>query len=307
VEEALTIGERAGVPVEIYHLKAAGRANWSKMPQVIERIDRARAAGLDVTADMYPYTAGATGLDSVLPPWLAADGKLYANLRDPALRAKARADVLHPSGGWEPMGTLAGPEGLFPLGFLQPANRAYAGRSLATIAAERGQDWVETVMDLLVSEEQRIGTVYEMMSEENVRLQVRQPWIKISTDAGGYDPAWRAPHGPTHPRSYGTYPRLLGRYVREEGVLTLEEAVRKMSSAVADRLRLRDRGQVRPGLYADVVIFDPATVADRATYTDSHQLSVGIRDVWVNGQRVLRDGEHTGATPGRVVGGPGRR
>jgi N-acyl-D-aspartate/D-glutamate deacylase len=307
VEEALAIGQRAGVPVEIYHLKASGRANWSKLPAVIARLEQARAAGQDVTADMYPYTVAGTGLDSVLPPWLAADGRLFDNLRDPALRARARAEVVHPSGGWEPVGTLAGPDGIIPLSFFQPANHAYAGRSLAAIAAERGQDWVETVMDLLLSEQQRINTAYELMSEENLRLQLRQPWIKISTDAGGYDPARHAPHGPTHPRAYGTYPRVLGKYVRDEGIIPLEDAIRKMTSAVADRLGLRDRGQLRPGLYADVVAFNPAAIADRATFTDSHQLSVGVRDVWVNGQRVVQNGTHTGATPGRIVSGPGRR
>jgi N-acyl-D-amino-acid deacylase len=307
LDEAIAIGRRTGVAVEIYHLKAAGRRNWSKGPEVIARIAAARAAGLDVTADMYPYTAGGTGLSSVLPQWLAEGGRFYERLRDPAIRARARAEVLNPDGTWEDMGNQAGPEGVVPLGFRLPENRQYAGRSLAEIARMRGQDWLDAAIDLLVAEEQRIFTVYTMMSEENVRLNLQQPWMKIATDAGGVDPAWAIEDGPTHPRSYGTYPRVLGQYVREEGILSLEEAVRKMSGAVAGRLGLHDRGLLRPGLAADVVLFDPATIGDRATYAASHQLSVGVRDVWVNGGRVLRDGQHTGATPGRIVDGPGRR
>jgi len=305
VEEALDIGRRAGVPVEIYHLKASGRRNWPKMPGVIARIDRARAAGQDVTADMYPYVAGGTGLATVLPPWASADGKLFDNLRDPATRARIRAEVLAPSGDWEPMGELAGPEGVVPVDLRRPEHAAYVNRPLSEIAAARGQDWVDAACDLLVAEGQNIGTIYFMIDEDNVRLELRQPWMKISTDAGGLDPAWATALGPTHPRSYGTYPRVLGRYVREEGILTLEDAVRKMSGAVAARLGLRGRGLLAPGYYADVVVLDPATVGDRATFADTHRLSVGIRDVWVNGARVLAGGAHTGATPGRIVRGLG--
>ncbi len=307
IDEAIEIGRRAGVAVEIYHLKAAGKRNWAKGPEVIARIAAARASGLDVTADMYPYVAGGTGLSSVLPPWLAEGGRFYENLCDPAIRARAREDVLNPSGDWEDMGNQAGPEGVMPLGFQQEENRRYAGHSLAEIAAMRGQDWLDAAIDLLISEEQRIFTVYFMIGEENLRLNLQQSWMKISTDAGGVDPAWAAENGPTHPRSYGTYPRVLGTYVRDEGILTLEDAVRKMSGAVAARLGLHDRGLLRPGLAADVVLFDPATIGDRATFEESHQLSIGVRDVWVNGARVLREGEHTGATPGRIVDGPGRR
>lgn len=305
IAEAIEVGRRAALPVEIYHLKAAGRRNWAKLPDVIAMIDRARAAGLDVTADMYPYTGAGTGLMSVLPPWADAEGKFFDNLRDPAMRAKIRAAALAPSGDWEPLADLCGPEGVMPLGFRRPENQPYVGRRLSEIAAERGQEWVDAAIDLLLSEQQRVGTVYFMMDEENLRLQLRQPWMKISTDAGGLDPAWAKAEGPYHPRAYGTYPRVLGRYVRDEGLITLEDAVRKMSSAVADRLGLRDRGLLRPGLLADVVIFDPASVADRATFEDPHQLAVGVRDVWVNGVRVWRHGAHTGATPGRIVSGSG--
>lgn len=301
LDEAFQIGRRSGVAVEIYHLKAAGRRNWGKMAEAITRIERARATGLDVTADMYPYVGAGTGLASVLPPWLAAEGRFYENLRDPAIRARARAAALHPSGDWEAFGDLAGAEGVMPVSFQKPQNRRYAGRRLSDIAAERGQDWLDTAIDLLVSEEQRIFTVYFMMSEENLRLQLQQPWMKISTDAGGIDPAWAAERGPTHPRAYGTYPRVIGQYALQDGVLPLEDAVRKMSGAVADRLGLRDRGQLRAGFWADVVVFDPAIIRDRATFEDPHQLSTGIQDVWVNGVRVLREGAHTGATPGRFV------
>ncbi len=304
--EALDIGRRANLPVEVYHLKAGGRANWGKMDAAMAMISAARAAGQDVTADMYPYIAGGTGLSSVLPPTAAADGKLYDNLRDPATRATLRQAALHPDGTWEAMGALAGPEGIVPVGLQRDELRRYNGQKLADIAADWGKDWLDTAMDLLATEGQRITTVYFMMTEENVKRQLQQPWMKISTDAGGVDPAWAAPRGPTHPRAYGTYPRVLGKYVREEGVLTLEDAVRKMTSAVADRLGLHDRGILRTGAAADVVIFDPATIGDRATFAEPHQLSVGVRDVWVNGTRVLQDGTHTGATPGRIMNGPGR-
>jgi N-acyl-D-amino-acid deacylase len=305
--EAVEIGRRAGVPVEVYHLKAAGRRNWGRMEAAIAAIDEARAGGVDVSADMYPYTGAGTGLTSVMPPWVAAGGRLYDNLLDPAVRARVRAEVLHPpaDADWEPLADLAGPEGVVPIGFQDPANRAYAGRPLSEIAAERGQDWVDAVFDLLTKERQRISTVYFLMDEANLALQLRQPWMKVSTDAGGVDPAW-AGDGPLHPRVYGTYPRVLGRYVREQAVIGLEDAVRKMTSAVAARLGLGDRGLLRPGCPADVVVFDPAAIGDRATFDRPHELSVGVRDVWVNGVRVLDQGTHTGATPGRVLYGPGR-
>ncbi len=305
LEEAIEIGTRGGCAVEIYHLKVTSSRNWPKMAQAIARIDAARATGLDITADMYPYVASGTGLTSCLPPWASAEGKLFANLRDPDMRAKIRDEVLEPHDDWEAQVSLAGPENVMPIGFRRPENLRYAGMRLGEIAAARGEHWVDSLLNLIAAEEQSISTIYFKMTEDNLKLQLRQPWVKISTDAGGVDPAWAAARGLTHPRAYGTYPRVLGKYVRDEGVLPLEDAVRKMSGAVADRCGLRDRGYLRAGHYADVVIFDPVTVADRATFTDPHQLSVGIRDVWVNGGRVLADGTHTGATPGRFVRGPG--
>ena len=301
LDEAIEIGRRAGLPVEIYHLKASGRQNWHLMAPAIERIQAARAAGIDVTADMYPYAASGTGLDSVLPPWVAAGGSYLETLADPVIQQRIRAETLSPSGDWEAMGNNVGPEGIMPVGFLQPANLQYAGKRLTAIAQMRGQTWLDSVIDLLLSERQRIFTIYFSMDEANVKLGLQQPWVKISTDAGGLDPAWAREQGPTHPRAYGTYPRVLAKYVREEKLLTLEDAIRKMSGSVAARLGLRERGLLHPGYFADVVIFDPATITDRATFEDSHQLSTGIRDVWVNGTRVVRDGAHTGATPGKVV------
>ena len=306
LEEALLVGREAEAPVQIYHLKAAGARNWHKLASAMERISEARAQGIDVTADMYTYAAAGTGLTSVLPPWAAAGDKLYENVRDASMRAKIKQAALHPSGDWEAMADLAGAQGVMPVGFLKEENRKYVGMRLSEIAQEMGVDWPDAAMDLLASEGQRIGTFYFLMSEENIRRQLQQPWIMISTDAGGLDPAWAADTGPYHPRAYGTYSRLLGKYVREEKVIPLEDAVRKMSSALCDRLGLRDRGQLREGFYADVVIFDPDTVGDRATFTDSHQLSVGVRDVWVNGERVFAEGAHTGALPGRIVSGSGR-
>jgi N-acyl-D-amino-acid deacylase len=299
IDEAIEIGRRASIPVEIYHLKASGRHCWHKMPEAIARIQAARDAGIDVTADMYPYAASGTGLDSVLPPWLAEGGMYFERLADPAVQERVRAEVLAPSGEWEALARGLGPESVMPVGFERPENQQYAGKRLTEIAAMRGQHWLDAVIDLLLSEKQRISTIYYSMDEANVALGLAQPWVKISTDAGGVDSAWY--DEPTHPRAYGTYPRVLAKYVREEKLLTLEDAIRKMSGAVAARLGLRDRGLLRPGCYADVVIFDPETVADRATFENPHQLSVGIRDVWVNGGRVIRDGQHTGATPGQVV------
>lgn len=301
IAEAIEIGRRTGVAVEIYHLKASGKQNWAKMPGVIAAIDAARAEGIDVTADMYPYPASGTGLAAILPPWASADGKLFDNLNDPEMRARIRAEVLEPSGMWETFAAQANPEGTMPIGMRLPQHQEFVGKRLTEIAAARGQVWIDAALDLLAAERQTIATIYFNMTEDNLELQLRQPWIKISTDAGGFDPAWAAERGPVHPRGYGTYPRVLGKYVREEGVIGLEDAVRKMSSSVAARLDLRDRGELRSGAFADVVVFDPETIGDRATFEQPHRLSVGIRDVWVNGSRVLRDGSHTGATPGRFV------
>lgn len=303
IDEAIEIGARAGVPVEIYHLKAGGRANWHKAALAVAKIDSARAAGVDIQANMYPYTAGSTGLTACFPPWASADGKLLDNLADPRMRERIRAEILHQTTEWENLCTLATPEGTLILGVERAENRRYAGRYLSDIAQETGKHWIETAFDLVLSERQRVGTIFFMMSEENVAMQIAQPWIKFGTDAGGIDP--ETADGLAHPRSYGTFTRVLGKYVREDGAITLEEAVRKMSSAVATRLHIRGRGLLVEGYYADVVVFDPRTVRDNATYEEPHQLSTGIEQVFVNGVAVVRDGVHTGALPGRPVLGPG--
>jgi N-acyl-D-aspartate/D-glutamate deacylase len=305
IDEAIHIGQRGGVAVEIFHLKAAGRRNWDKASQAIAKIDSARAAGVDVQANMYPYTAGGTGLTACFPPWASADGKLFDNLADAEMRTRMYAEITSQTEDWENLCTLATPEGVLLLGLNQAENQKYVGRYLSDVARELGQDWIETAFDLVLSERQRVGTIYFLMSEDNVRLQLQSEWIKFGTDAGGVDPEKTT--AMVHPRAYGTYPRILGRYVREAGVLSLEDAVRKMTSAVATRLSIADRGLLREGFFADIVVFDPATVIDRATYEDPHQLSEGILQVFVNGVRVVEDGEHTGKKPGRALRGPGYR
>lgn len=299
INEAIEISRQAGCPAEIYHLKASGQENWHKMPEIIAMIDKARANGTDVTADMYPYVASRTGLMALFPIWVSADGAFFENLRNPATRTRIREEMINPAHGL----MASPPEAVMPVGFEQPAHQQYVGKRLLEIANARSQHWIDAAMDLLLAEQQRIGTIYFKMSEENLQLQLQQPWIKVSTDAGGYDPAWGKPLGPVHPRSYGTYPRVLGTYVREQRLIPLEDAIRKMTSSVAARLGLRGRGTLCAGYFADVVLFDAATIGDRATFADSHQLSVGVRDVWINGTRVLQDGVHTSATPGQVVRG----
>ena len=309
LDEAMTVGWEAGLPVEIYHLKASGPDSWWRMPGVIDRIERARAAGLDITANMYPYAGSGTGLTAILPTWTAADGGLYDNLSQPDVRARVREELEagQRNGAKQGMGleTKGGPHGIMPVGFRLPEHQQYVGKRLSEIAEARGQDWIEAVLDLLAAERQRIGTIYFSMDEANLRLQVPLPWVKFSSDAGGFDPVWAKPEGPLHPRAYGTFPRVLARYVREEGLVTLEDAVRKMTSAVADRLGITDRGLLRQGMKADVVLFDPATITDHATFDDPHQLATGVSHVWVNGEPVVKDGTHTGALPGRFVKGPG--
>jgi dihydroorotase/N-acyl-D-amino-acid deacylase len=305
VDEVIRIAKEGGVPAEIYHLKAAGTRNWPKEAQVIAKIDSARAAGIDIQANMYPYTAGATGLTSCLPPQFSAEGKLFDNLASKEIRAKIRQEVEHPTSDWENLCELASPAGVLITNLRQPQNQAYVGKRLSEIAQMKDADYLDAAMDLILSEHTRVETTYFLMSEDNVKLQLRQPWMKIGTDAGGPDPD--SVRALVHPRTFGNYPRILGKYVRDEQVISLEDALRKMTSAVATRLSLSDRGLLKPGMFADIVVFDPKTIADRATYEQPKQLSVGVRDVWVNGVQVLRDGRHTGARPGRALRGPGYR
>ncbi len=303
IDEAIEIGRKGGVPVEIYHLKAAGKANWPKMAQAIDKINAARSQGLDVGADMYPYVAGGTGLTVCLPPWASADGKLFDNLKDPAIRAKIHAESMAPAKDWENICQQSTPEGVLLTRMVQPANRQYEGKRLSEVAQSMHKDWADAAMDIISSEHSRVETMFFIASEDNLKLQLRQPWIKFGTDAAGIDPA--TARGLAHPRSYGNMTRVLGKYVREEKVIPLEDAIRKMSSAVANRLSIQDRGVLKEGMFADVVVFDPNTVADRATYEQPHQLSVGIKEVLVNGAAVVHDSKVTGAKPGRIVWGPG--
>ncbi len=304
LDEAIEIGRKAGVPVEIYHLKAAGKRNWEKETQAIAKIDAARKDGQDVSACMYPYTAGATGLTSVLPPWTAENGKLFDNLADLKIRARIKAEIMQANTDWENMGQLAGPEGILISRLEKPENEKYSGKRLNEIAAMMGKDWPDAAMDLILTERRRVETTYFLMSEDNVQLQLRQPWIKFGVDGGGVDPE-EMKGRLIHPRVYGTFPRVLGLYVREQHVIPLEDAVRKMTSAVTRRLSIRERGILQEGFFADVVVFDPSTVIDRATFDNPNQLSVGIQNVFVNGTAVVKAGKVTDAKPGVALRGPG--
>ena len=305
IDEAMRIGREGGVPVEIFHLKASGPRNWPKMPQAIAKIDSARAAGQDVQANMYLYPAGGNSFASCIPPKYAAGGRLMENLKNPSLRATMVAEMHARDAGYENLCEIATPENVMVIGFRKEANRRFEGKRLSEIASTLGKDWAEVIIDLNVDEELQLGELLFLMSEENIRLQLRQPWIKFGTDAGSQDPA--TARGMTHPRAYGNFPRLFARYVREQQVIPLEDAVRKASAAVATRLSITDRGVLKQGLKADVIVFDPSTITDNATFENPHRLSTGIRDVFVNGVAVLRNGQHTGAKPGVVVRGPGHR
>ena len=305
VREAMRIGREGGVPVEIYHLKAAGIANWPKSREVVAMIDSARAAGQDVAADQYPYTAGQNNLSSCIPPWAHADGKLLERLRDAATRARIKSEMMSERATFESLCIAATPAGVEVVGFTADSLKKYEGKRLPEIAAAWHKDWADALMDLTLLERNRLGQVIFIASDSNVANQIRKPWMKFGTDAEAFDPD--SAKIATHPRAYGTYPRILGKYVREERVLALEDAIRKMTGAVAERLSIRDRGELREGLFADIMIFDPNTIIDRATYERPHQLSVGVRCVLVNGVAVVDDGKVTGAKPGMIVRGPGWR
>lgn len=308
VDEFLTIAREAGVPAEIYHLKAAGAQNWWKMDEVIRKVEEARGQGLRVTADMYPYTAGATGLDAAMPPWSQEGGPeaWYARLRDPALRARIAQEMTTPSTEWENLYLAAGgPENVLLVGFRQDSLKYLTGKTLAEVAAMRGTSPEVTAMDLVALDESRVGAVYFMMSEDNLRKQMRLPWMSFCSDAGAPAAEGVFLRSNPHPRAYGAFARVLGKYVRDEGVLSLEEAIRRMTSLPAENLKIRKRGRLAPGYYADVVVFDPAVIQDRATFEQPHQYAQGVVHVFVNGVQVVREGQHTGAKPGRVVRGPG--
>jgi N-acyl-D-amino-acid deacylase len=305
LDEAITIGARGGVPVEVYHLKASGPRNWPKMAVATAKIDSARAAGLDVQADMYLYVAGGNSMTQCIPAQFHAEGKLLANLTDASVRPRVVTAMKQYPSPTENLCQVAGPENIMTVGYQQASMKQYEGKRLHEIMAMRNSsDWAETIVDLVIGEQARgPGELLFLMSEENVRRQIALPWMKFGTDAGAMDPAQA--QGLTHPRTYGNFPRLFGKYVREERVVPLEDAVRKATSAVATRLGIRDRGMLLEGLKADIVVFNPATISDRATFERPHQLSEGVRWVFVNGQVVLAEGAHTGAKPGAVVRGAG--
>jgi N-acyl-D-amino-acid deacylase len=308
VDEFLTIAREAGVPAEIYHLKAAGRDNWPKMDTVITKIEQARADGLAITADMYTYPAGATGLDASMPPWVQEGGldTWVQRLQDPIQRGRVLHEMRTPTDAWENLYLAAGsPERVLLVEFRQDSLKYLTGRTLAEAAALRGTSPEETAIDLVVADHSRVGTVYFLMSEDNIRKQIQLPWVSFGSDAASLAPEGVFLRSNPHPRAYGNFARVLGTYARDEGLLNLAEAVRRLTSLPAATLQLRRRGRLVPGFFADVVVFDPTSVQDHATFDQPHQYATGVRHVFVNGMPVLTDGEHTGALPGRVVRGPG--
>ncbi len=310
VAELLRIAREARIPAEIYHLKAAGASNWHKLDAVLRSIEAAQRAGQRITADMYVYTAGATGFDACLPPWSRDGGydALFRRIEDADTRARMLREMRTPALGWENLCLAAGgPDGILLTGFRTDALKPLAGKRLAEVARARGRDPYETILDLIHEDRTRIEAVFFLMSERNVREQLHLPWVSFASDAASMASEGVFLRSSTHPRAYGNFARWLGRYVRDERVVPLAEAIRRLSHLPAENLGLDRRGLLMPGMYADVVVFDPATIADRATYDRPHQYAVGMRHVLVNGVPVLRDGEHTGATPGRALAGPGRR
>jgi len=300
IEELIEISRRSGARAEIYHLKAAGRENWHLMDAAIARIAQARAAGLPITADMYLYAASGTGLDTTLPIWVREGGyqAMSARLADPAVRARVLDEMRQSNRDWSVVQ---------PGSFRNPALRIYRGKRMPEIARMRGTSPEEAALALILEDGSRVGSIFHSMSEDNIRRGLVQPWMAFASDAAAMAPEPPFTDNQVHPRGYGNFARLLGRYVRDERLIPLQEAVRRLTSFPAENLRITDRGRLRRGYFADIAIFDPATIADRATYEEPHQYAVGMRHVFVNGTAVLRDGEHTGARPGRFVRGPGWR
>ncbi len=308
VEEAIAIGEGAGTWVQVHHLKASGRANWGKMPQAVAAIEAARSRGVDVTADQYPYAASGTGLDAIIPNWAHAGGtdSLLARMRDPATRARLRAELTGDGGGgsdWRIGTSAGGPHGVMIAGVGTDSLRRYQGMRLDEVARARGQEVVDALFDVLLADRASTSAIYFSMSEEDIEYAMKQPWVSVGIDAGARA-ADSTITGKPHPRAYGSFPRILCRYVRERRVIPLEDAVRKFTALPAARVGLDDRGVVKEGMYADLTLFDPATVCDRGTFEDPVQTPVGIRHVLVNGAPVVRDGAVTGARPGRALRRP---
>jgi len=307
LDELLTIAAEANIAAEIYHLKMSGEENWSKIKDVVERIEAAQAKGLRITANMYTYTAGATGLNAAMPPWVQEGGyeAWSERLQDSETRNRVEREMLERSDHWENLLSAAGSEGTLLTRFLNPDLKKYTGWTLAEVAAERGTSPQQTAMDLVIEDGSRVGVVYFLMSEQNVKRLIALPWISFGSDAASMAPEPPFNHFGTHPRAYGNFARLLGKYVREESVISLEEAIRRLTSLPAGNLGIKRRGSLTPGFFADIVVFNPNGIVDHATYKDSHRFSSGVMHVLVNGQPVIKEGEHTGATPGRVVRGPG--
>lgn len=308
-DELIRISREAQIPAEIYHIKAAGKQNWPKLDALLSRIEAARKQGLKITADMYTYTAAGTGLDACLPPWTEDGGypALFQRLRDPSTRKKIAAEVSKDSDQWENLYVGAGsPERILLSGFKSETLKPLTGKSLAEVARMRGTDPITAIMDLIAEDKSRIDSVYFLMSEENLRKELARPWISFGSDEASQAPEGLFLKSNPHPRAYGNFARLLGKYVRDEKIIPLSEAIRRLSGLPATNLGLDHRGFLQEGMFADVVVFDPAKIADRATFENPHQYAVGVQHVFVNGVQVLKDGEHTGATPGHALWGPGK-
>jgi N-acyl-D-amino-acid deacylase len=308
-DELVRISREAGIPAEVYHIKAAGQQNWNKIDNFLTRIEAAQKEGLNIRANMYTYTAAGTGLDACLPPWTENGGypALFKRLRDPATRKQIAAEVSKDSDEWENLYVGAGsPDKILLEGFKSQKLKSLTGKTLAEVAKMRGKDPIETIMDLISEDESRIDTIYFVMSEENVKKEIVKPWISFGSDEASQAPEGVFLKSNPHPRAYGTFARLLGKYVRGEKLIPLAEAIRRLSALPATNLGLDHRGFLKEGMFADVVVFDPATIADRATFAEPHQYAVGMKHVFVNGVQVLKDGEHTGAKPGRALWGPGK-
>ena len=308
VDETIRIAREGKLPAEIYHLKMGGKDNWWKLDSVLAKIDQANKEGLKITADMYTYTAGATGLDASMPPWVQEGGlkQWIKRLQDPKIRKKALDEMRKPSDKWENLLLMTGsPEQVLLLGFANDSLKRFTGKTLGEVARVYGKSPEETAMDLVITDSTRVGTAYFMMSEENIKRQIALPYLSFGSDAESAAPEGVFLKSSTHPRAYGNFARLLGKYVRDEKVIPLEEAIRKLTSLPAGNLKIKQRGTLTSGYFADVVVFDPAKIQDHATFEKPHQYATGMMHVFVNGKQVLENGEHTGAKPGRVVRGPG--
>ncbi|MEO5583531.1 MAG: D-aminoacylase [Saprospiraceae bacterium] len=308
LEEVFTIAREAKIPAEIYHLKISGKDNWPYQTRLEQVIDSARKSGLKISADMYNYTAGATGLDAAMPTWCQEGGySAWAKrLKDPSLRKRIISEMeTETNSGWENMYKMAGPENMLTVGYYNKNLRKYVGKTIAEIAKERGKSAAETILDLVIEDSSRVGMIYFLMSEENVKRNIKLPYVNFCSDAESIPNEGMFLENSTHPRAYGSFAKLLGKYVRDEKVIPMEEAIRKLTSQPCENLKIKRRGLLKQGYFADMVVFDPATIQDHATYEKPHQYSTGVDHVFVNGVQVIKDGEHTNAKPGRAVRGPG--